>query len=187
MHLQTHALASWLVAEAGPNFLRRERALVLAAGLAPDLDALTLLGGVEFYQRWHHVILHNVLAAVLCSSLFALLARAGARAATYALSLIAYHLHMACDLLGSAGPDGSIWSIPYFLPFSRRELSWDGQWGLGSWQNVAITVALLVVSWTVAVRRGRTLIESISLRADTAIVEVLRRRWPFGALARRNS
>jgi inner membrane protein len=178
MHLPTHALASWLLAESGPrSMVRRDRALILAAGLFPDLDALTLLGGVEAYQRWHHVILHNLLAAALCSLLLAALARA--RVAVLLLSLVAYHLHLVCDYLGSAGPDGSVWPIPYLMPFSSHEFAWAGQWGLASWQNVSITVALLLASWALAVRRGRTLLEAVSLRADAAVTAVLRRRWPL--------
>ena len=95
------------------------------------------------------------------------------------LALSAYHLHLLCDLVGSAGPDGSNWPIPYFVPFSARPIEFNGQWGLASWQNVTFTIALLMASWLLAVRRGRTLIEAVSPRADAAIVEVARRRWPF--------
>src|SRR5947209_3646066 len=184
MHLPTHALASWLVAEAGPERLgRRGRTLVLCAGLLPDLDALSLLGGVEAYQRWHRIVLHNAVAAVVLSSLIMLFARPGARVATGMLSLAAYHLHLLCDLVGSAGPDGSNWPVPYFVPFSRRPIEVSFQWGLASWQNVALTIALLLVSWGLAVRRRRTLLEAVSTRADAAVVEVAVRRWPLkGAL-----
>lgn len=177
MHLQTHALASWLLAEAGPpSMTRRDRCLVLVAGLAPDLDALTILGGVEVYQAWHRLLLHNVAGAAATTLICAALAHA--RPAVALLALVSFHLHLGLDLLGSAGPDGSIWGIPYLAPFSRHEYSWAGQWGLGSWPNVIITAALLLASWAVAVRRGRTLIESLSIRGDAALVEVLRRRWP---------
>ena len=175
MHLPTHALASWLVAEAGPaSMTRRDRALVLAAGLAPDLDALTLLGGVAAYQKWHHLVLHNLTAAAACSLLCAALAHS--RGPVLLLSLLSFHLHLVLDLLGSGGPDGSIWPIPYFAPFSLREINFTYQWGLASWQNVAATVLLMAASWALAVRRGRTLIEPISPRADAAVVVVLR-RW----------
>lgn len=214
MHLPTHALVSWLVAEAAP-LSRRQRALVLAAGLIPDLDALTLLGGVEAYQRWHRVVLHNGLAAVACAVLFAALGARGeaqgdrarsslprdlaplapaemlgapsnggrpARALVCALLvLLSFHLHLLGDLLGSAGPDGSIWPIPYLQPFSARELAWSGQWGLASWQNVSLTAALLAACAVLGARRGRTLLEAVSARADAAVVEVLRRRLRWAA------
>jgi membrane-bound metal-dependent hydrolase YbcI (DUF457 family) len=185
VHLPTHALVSWLVAESAP-LSPRQRALVLAAGLLPDLDALTLLGGVEAYQRWHRVVLHNGLAALICAGLFAALgargAQPGGRApalATALLVVVSFHLHLLGDLLGSAGPDGSIWPIPYLVPFSAREFAWSGQWGLASWQNVSLTAALLAVCAALGARRGRTLLEAVSASADAAVVEVLRRRLPW--------
>ena len=177
MHLQTHALASWLLAEAGPaSMARRDRVLVLAAGLVPDLDALAALGGVEAYQKWHHLLLHNIAGAAATALVCAALARA--RLPVLLLSLLSFHLHLLLDLLGSGGPDGSIWGIPYLVPFNAHDFSWPGQWPLGSWQNLAITASLLLLSWAVAVERGRTLVEAFSPRADAAVVEVLRRRWP---------
>ncbi|MDQ3264316.1 MAG: hypothetical protein M3Y59_11740 [Myxococcota bacterium] len=35
---------------------------------------------------------------------------------------IAFHLHLLGDLVAPAGPDGSIWAVPYFQPFSAHEL-----------------------------------------------------------------
>lgn len=195
MHLPTHALASWLVAEALP-LTRRQRMAVLAAGLIPDLDALSLAFGVEAYQRWHHTLLHNGLAALALSlglAWWSTRAQApgappgGARPAheqgrpfleAALVCLASLHLHFLCDLAGSAGPDGSPWTIPYLLPFSTRELSWAGQWPLAGWQNLSLTIGLLLANAAVARRRGRTLLEVVSARADAAVVEVLRRRWP---------
>jgi len=178
MHLQQHALVSWLIAEAGPGTMaRRDRALVLLAGLAPDLDALTLLFGVEAYQKWHHLVLHNVAGAA--GTVLVCAAFAGQRPAVALLAAAAFHAHLVCDLLGSGGPDGSIWPIPYFAPFHMREYSYGGQWGLGSWQNVAIMVALVAAAVHLAKRRGRSIVEAISPRADAAVVAVFRRRWPL--------
>jgi len=178
VHPQTHALASWLLAEAGPAALtRRDRTLVLAAGLAPDLDALSLLGGVHAYQKWHHLVFHNVAGAAIIA--IVCVALAWSRLPVLVLSLVSFHLHLLFDLLGSGGPDGSVWSIPYLVPFSSREFFWRGQWPLGSWQNVTVTALLVLASWGVAVRSGRTIVESLSPRADAVVVEILKRRWPF--------
>ena len=92
---------------------------------------------------------------------------------------MSFHLHLLLDLLGSGGPDGSIWTIPYLEPFSSHAFSWRGQWPLGSWQNAVVTILLVFACWAVAVRRGRTIVEAFSPRADAAVVEVLKRRWPF--------
>lgn len=177
MHLPTHALLGWLLAESVPSLERRDRALVCLAGVAPDLDALTALGGTEAYQTWHHVILHNVTAAVGYAILAGVLARR--RALVGAMALVGFHLHLLCDYVGSAGPFGSKWSIPYFVPFDRTDYYCSFQWGLASWQNVSATILAMLVCFHLGARRHRTVLEVLSRRADAALVEVLVRRWPF--------
>jgi inner membrane protein len=44
-----HAELSWLVAQGLPD--RRDRILVTVAGVAPDLDGLTILGGIDTYAE----------------------------------------------------------------------------------------------------------------------------------------
>jgi hypothetical protein len=180
VHLFTHALLSWVLAEIPPLEARRDRILVLTAGLLPDLDALTILGGSDFYRTWHRMVFHNGLTA----GVFALAAAAAAtrRLPVFVLTLVAMHLHFLCDVIGSAGPDGSNWPVPYLVPFlsdERHMLRWEHQWQLASWQNMTVTLVALLVCIHLGATRGRTLVEAFSLRADRAVVEVLRRRWPF--------
>lgn len=178
MHAFTHGLISWIVAESVPSLTRRDRALILAGGLIPDLDALTILGGSECYQTWHRLVCHNVLFVAGYVGLVAIVART--RLAAALLALVTIHLHMLCDVIGSAGPDGSIWPVPYLLPFIRGEehyVRWSGQWQLASWPNYTITGVTLVVCAILGVRRGRTIVEAFSLAGDAAVVEVLRRRF----------
>jgi inner membrane protein len=175
VHLQTHALASWLLAESIPALSRRDRFLVVLAGLTPDLDALTILGGTEAYFRWHHLLLHNLPAALATGLVCVALARA--RWPVALLALAAFHLHLFLDLLGSGGRDGFNWPIPYFAPFSLREFRWGGQWPLGSWQNVVITAMLVGLNVALGTRRGRTIVEMFSPRADAVVVGIFRRRF----------
>jgi hypothetical protein len=178
MHAFTHGLISWIVAESVPGLERRDRALILAAGLVPDLDALTIVGGAECYQTWHRLICHNVLFAGVFVGFTALVARTRITAAL--LAAVTLHLHLVCDVLGSAGPDGSIWPVPYFLPFVRGEehyIRWSGQWQLASWPNYVITIVALVVCVILGVTRRRTIVEPFSLRADAEVVKVLERRF----------
>lgn len=185
MHLPTHALLTWILVESGQLPHRRDRLLVLAAGVAPDLDALSILAGHDCYFAWHRTLLHHGLAAAG----FALLASACARQRlrTGLLALAATHLHFLCDLVGSAGPDGFRWPVPYLVPFvSRSEhpgfvVAW--QWGLSSWQNLLVTIAALAACIGFAVARGRTLFEFWP-RLDATLVTVARRRFgkaPTGA------
>jgi hypothetical protein len=45
------------------------------------------------------------------------------------------------DLVGSRGPAGYQWPIPYLLPFSNSwHWTWKGQWALNAWPNILITI-----------------------------------------------
>lgn len=140
------------------------------AGLAPDLDGLTLFAGEEAYGRWHHVLTHGILAAVAVTALGATLAEDRRRVAM--LSFAAFHLHLLCDLAGS-GPG---WPLYYLWPFSRAEQMWEGQWDLASWQNTAIGLGVTVGVLGCAVWFGRTIVELFSVKADAAVVATVRRR-----------
>ena len=180
MHVPTHALLGWLLAETA-RLERRDRALVFVAGVIPDLDGLTLLAGPEAFQTWHRILCHNALSALSYTALALVLARR--KAVVGPLALLGFHLHLLCDLLGSAAPGGSNWGIPYLVPFVSEQLRFAGQWELASWQNVSVTIAALLLSAHLGARRGRTVVEVFSRRADAAVVEVLRRRWPLYAAA----
>lgn len=170
MHAPTHLALSWLVGH--PLMERRDRRLVAWAGLAPDLDALSLLSGPGTFSRFHHVLGHGVVAAVLVTTLFTVFARDRLKVA--ALALVTFHLHLVCDLIG-AGRD---WPIVYFWPFNNYEYFSPYGWPLASWQNAAITlVALAFIAW-IGIVRGYTFGETfLPAKADGAVVEALRRRF----------
>src|SRR6185503_4507133 len=122
VHPPTHALVGWGVANLAPSLDRRGRALAFFASVIPDLDGLAILGGPEAYQRWHRILCHNVTFAAVCTVAAAAAARPGQRLTVALLVLLNFHLHLVCDLLGSAGPDGSLWGIPYLQPLSAWQL-----------------------------------------------------------------
>jgi inner membrane protein len=181
MHIATHALLSWLVAESTP-LDRRGRIAVTLAGIAADLDGLGApvemlsKGALPWFTEYHHRILHNGLAAVGVAVLCWLWCRRDWRVGLLALG--AMHLHFLCDLVGSRGPDGHDWPIPYLVPFSDYELRWAGQWALNAWPNLLATdLAMLAIAWLGA-RRGRTPMEILSPRLDAVIVARLRTWFP---------
>jgi hypothetical protein len=150
---------------------RRDRRLVAWAGVAPDLDGLTLLAGVEAYGRWHHVVMHGIVGAALSTACVAALARE--RVKTAGLALAAFHLHLLCDLFGS----GVAWGIVYFWPFSDYEYFSPYRWDLASWQNVTVTVLALAACARIAIVRGRTFAEAfLPALADEGVVAALRHR-----------
>lgn len=187
MNPVTHGLLSWLVGNLPRETTRRERVLVTVGGLIPDIDGVGAVPDVitrtftetptAFFHEYHH-LLHTLPFALAVTAGAAALAPATARVRTAALFFVTFHLHLLCDVAGSRGPDGSQWEIPYLWPLSDAvQLRWSGQWPLDAWPNVAITVAaLLAVGW-IAVRRGWSIVELVSLRADAAVVRTLRARF----------
>jgi len=172
-----HAELSWLAAQALPE--RRDRRLVLLAGIAPDLDGLSILAGVESYGRWHHALTHGIVAALVVTALCGLAARR--RMATALLAFAAFHLHLLCDLAGS----GLGWSIAYLWPWSRREWMWSGAWELNAWPNLVIGAVVAVACFATALPLGRTIVEVFSPRFDRLVVETLRRRFGWSRTAAR--
>ncbi len=181
-----HLLASWAVANAS-GLARRERRLVTLAGVIPDLDGVGVVAdilngwrGVEsdVFQRYHHLWAHNALAGLFLALAVALLA-SRQRMKAAGLALATFHLHLLCDLVGSRGPDGYQWPIPYAFPFTRAHAwVWQRQWDLNAWPNLLILALLfgLAVAWSW--KQRYSFIEVISHRLDRAIFAAIERRWP---------
>jgi hypothetical protein len=83
-----------------------------------------------------------------------------------------------CDILGSKGPDGYQWPIPYLEPFSDVwQLSWAGQWQLNAWQNIAITsVAIIFILYQVF-KHGLSPLEIFSSRANQVLADTVKKRF----------
>jgi len=185
MNVVTHLLLGWTLA-AHTTKSPRDRALITAASLLPDLDGLGLIVDmaapyfgwtVQWYERFHHLLLHGIPGALVCTALLAFFAIERWRAAC--LIFVSYHLHLMQDLLGSRGSgETDIWPIHYLEPLSNElTFAWSGQWALSGWQNTTLTVVLMAYVFALAVRRGYSPVGLFSARADAAFVETLRRRW----------
>lgn len=180
----THFLAGWIIAGAA-RLSFRDRALITVCGVAPDLDALGIITEIAFmntnsplnwYSRYHHVLCHNAGFGLLL--IFIVLLFAERRGAAAFLSLVAFHLHLFFDLIGSRGPDGYQWPIPYLLPFSNRwQLTWQGQWSFNAWPNTVFTMLLVAVAGYLAWKRGYSPLEMISKKANVALVSRLRSKF----------
>jgi inner membrane protein len=170
MHVQTHLMASWAI---GCKLTeRRDRRLVAWAGVAPDIDSVSLLFGLDRYIRWHHVLTHNLLAAVVTAGVVAAVAKERGRAAV--LAFVAFHVHFVLDTVGS-GPG---WQIAYFYPFSSTEYGVGWAWDLASWQNLVATVTVLAVSVVTAVALKRSFVETWApASVDAAFCGLVSRVW----------
>jgi hypothetical protein len=179
----THALIGWWTANVLP-LSRRDRFLVFLGGVLPDLDGLGLLYSSEAYEKYHHIICHNLAGCVVWALLVALAARDRTRSVL--LAVLNWHLHLACDYFGSRGPMGQPpWVLPYLYPFvggwGEGEFigpAWywnPWQWPLDSWVNTLVTL-IGEAGWIfIAVRLNRTFFEFIWPRMDAEICRVLRK------------
>jgi hypothetical protein len=131
---------------------------------------------MELWSRYHHILGHNLAFGLILA--VATLSIAKRRVTTAVAALLAFHLHLFCDYIGSRGPDGP-WTIPYLLPFSDKwDGAWSGQWPLTSWQNVLITITALAFVFYRGWRDCISPLELVSARANIAFVDTLRARFP---------
>jgi inner membrane protein len=181
----THFLSGWVLANC-VQLDSRDRAIVTLAWVVPDIDGLGIAAELLtrnsahpllWFSYYHHS-LHNLAFALVVAVVAAALAKE--RWKTSLLAFVSFHLHLLEDLVGSRGPDGYQWPIPYLAPFSHSlQLSWRGEWRLDAWQNIVITVALLSVTMWLAWRRGFSPLEMISEKVDKVFVMALRQRIPL--------
>ncbi len=186
MNTITHFLVSWTVAES-TGLEKRDRALVTWSGVLPDLDGFgviidvgnRLMGRPEthYYEVYHHYLGHSLAAGVLFAVIIAIAGVNKTKAAL--LALIAFHLHLFCDIVGSRGSNPlDIWTVSYLIPFSDSLiLEWDGQWPLTSWQNTTVTILLMGWILARAVTQGHSPVGIFSTRADAVFVATLQERW----------
>ena len=180
----THLLASWTVAGI-PRLESRDRIIITLAGISPDVDGVGIVVELAtehiqqpllWYSKYHHIIGHNLIFGIVISLTAAAIARR--RLLTAALVFFVFHLHLFCDLIGSRGPDGYQWPIPYFYPFFQNiELSWSGQWALNAWPNILFTIILMMITCYLAWKKGLSPLEIISKRANRVFVDMFRQRF----------
>lgn len=165
----THALIGWAVAHLSrPD--RATRFWCLLTSVAPDLDAFGILLGRDNYERFHHVLFHNLLFGFVVTLLSA--RWIGWSPGALGLVFAAFVSHLVGDYFGS-GPG---WGISPYLPFSSFEYLNEHSWELVSWQNTTITACAIAIALTIAVTRGYTPLEFVNAMIDHAVVDALRLR-----------
>jgi hypothetical protein len=183
MNPVTHFLTGWLIANTD-HLERRDRALVAVSGVVPDIDGLGIISaitsqdrgqGLALYGEYHHVLAHNIFFGLAFSAVIYAVSKK--KWLTALLALLSFHVHLLGDILSGRGPDGTVWTISYFVPFSNLQFSWAGQWELNAWPNVVITAAALFLTLWLAWKRGFSPVSIFSLKADRAVVEALRLRF----------
>lgn len=171
MHVPTHIMSGWVIANCVP-LTPRERLACMIISTAPDLDGLGILFGRDAYDRWHHVACHGLPFGLLATIVLVMIFSQGTlrRLAVAGVLLICFHAHLLMDYYGS-GPG---WPIVYWFPFSDfRFVNWES-WDLSSWQNTLAAGVLLV--WTIAIARvaKRTPLEVLMPSLDAKLVRKTR-------------
>jgi inner membrane protein len=163
MHIPSHLMSGWCVGASLPLTARERVACMMAATLA-DLDGISLAWGWEVYQRWHHVLAHNVFAGLLLAGGCSLLAQIAHRGRCFLVCLALFHLHLALDYYGS----GLGWEIHYWWPLREEGYGTEQAWALSGWQNYVAMGLLLLWSVAVALWKGITPFELLTpgLEAD---------------------
>ena len=160
--------------------------MVALAGILPDADGLGLIldafnaafrgRRTLYYLNYHHYLLHGLFGGILITLVLTCFARRKMRVAV--LSLIVFHLHLLCDLVGSRGPDPvDLWPLFYFGPFTKEPMwLWKAQWPLDAWINRLLTLGLFAWALWLAVQLGYSFVGVFSRRLDQVFVGVLR-KW----------
>jgi hypothetical protein len=186
VHIPTHILSGWVVANALP-LGPRERLFCMVAATIPDVDGLGYVAGPHFYERYHHVLGHNFTFALLVTAVLTALSTGprgpGWRRAVAGIAYFAlFHLHLLMDYYGS-GPG---WGISYGWPWRHGPGYWwicPHGWAFFSWQN--LLAFWLLLAWTVgtAVVCRRTPLEVIAPRLDAGLLRLGRRPAPSSSSA----
>ncbi len=164
MHIQTHILSGWCVANCFPC-TPRQRLLAMIAASAADMDGLTILFGQKAYWNYHHTFGHNVFTAVILSAAFAAFTP-GRRIASFLLFVALFHLHLLMDYYGS-GPG---WCIPYLWPLNGPVLMNRNAWEFYSWQNITVFSVFLLWTFWIAKSKQRTPLELAFPSLDRQLV-----------------
>ena len=163
MHIQSHIMSGWCIGNLF-KLNRRERALCMLAASLPDLDGITILGGLDFYQTWHHVIAHNILFSVVLVAVLTWFSESKIKTCLIYSALIA--LHMVMDMFGS----GIGWYIYLYWPFSMEKFYTSYGWEFFSWKNQAFGFGFLL--WTIAIIycKKRTPLENVMPKLNRQLV-----------------
>jgi membrane-bound metal-dependent hydrolase YbcI (DUF457 family) len=140
LHFLTHIGLSWIIAHLLPGS-RKDRGLVVLAGVLPDLDGAGILWSEHAYLAAHRAVGHSLLFVLL----FVLLTwrTADAPLPSAALAAVSFHVHLLLDAVGTGGLP-----IRYLWPVSDWGWTYSGRWTLASWPNVGVmALTLLGVLW----------------------------------------
>jgi inner membrane protein len=171
MHVQTHIMSGWCVANCFA-LTPRERVFCMVAASIADVDGLGIVRGPlsSAYLNYHHVLAHSLPFGLIACAVLTIFSTHRIKALVLFLAL--FHLHLLLDYFGS-GPG---WDIFYLWPVSHFRIPNSYSWEFYSIQNISFAFLLFLWTLLIAVRAGRTPLEILMPNLDRQIVELLR-KW----------
>lgn len=131
-----------MLSRAGLNRLSTQASwILLLAGNAPDIDAISALGGSLTYLKYHRHITHSLAAIPLLALLPLLIVRVAGRSPldwkrAYPLALVGIASHLTLDLT-------NVYGVRLLLPFSGQWFRWDITSLIDVWIWAALLLGLL--------------------------------------------
>ncbi|HEQ79322.1 MAG TPA: metal-dependent hydrolase [Euryarchaeota archaeon] len=164
MFIISHLLFGWVIGNYS-LLEKRDRALAVAAAMAPDLDALSYVFGRSYYEAFHHEFFHSIAFCVFITLLMLPFAKEKIRGG---FGIFAAGLsHLFADLIGTS------WPMPLLWPFSSHYFTIGGILSEQIIYNVINPLAgliLLIFSIMIMVEFKRTPVEIVSPKYDRRLV-----------------
>lgn len=174
---QQHLLISWVLSNLNYD-KRRDRIVTTICGVIADLDGLGVIideisgdGSYHYYFSWHRKFGHNIFALLAIGTITYFICKRKILPALVAA--VTYLTHIFFDLIGSGGPDGSIWEMWPLWPLSQYEIAISWQWPLNDWKNTLIAAIFIVIMIIIASKKKRSLLEIFSRKLDRYCINVV--------------
>ncbi len=174
MKIPEHLALSYLLAQLGvqQEFGPAGTGLMLAAGMLPDLDGLSILGGWGCHRTYHRVVGHGLPVTLGGPALLALLGAAllgwAAFVPLWAWLQLSLFAHLATDCAFYRWPVQLLW------PFSSRGIGL----GLVGWNDLIPTLGLYAAVVVALSRPSSAAQAAVAGFALLAAYLAWRVRWP---------
>ena len=143
----THALASLALGKAGVGRgMRGAVPMLLASGLAAELDWAAYLGGPQAFLEVHRTASHSLIGTVvIAAAVAAVITRVGRKAdgkrpsfkSAFLVCLAGASLHLLLDL-------GNPYGVKLLWPFSGKWFAWDLVTAVDPWMLFLLAAGLLL-------------------------------------------
>lgn len=158
-----HLIATWILAVIFLSKLN-DRRIVVLAGIISDIDGFFILFSQDLFLKYHHSFAHSLIFGIpfiLILSLFA-----SNKFRTRIISLLAFSLHLALDIIGTNWPINPLYPIfninLSIYPLLSIELIY---WII---DPIFAVIIFIVMAWMI-IKKEKSPVEFISSKLDKII------------------